>query len=60
MVEQILEVLIDNFCVFGDSFKDCLSNIEKVLTRCEENNLMLNWEKCHFMVRRGIVFGHIV
>ena len=60
MVERILEVFMDDFSVFGDSFDDCLSNLKKVLTRCEEKNLVLNWEKCHFMVTHGIVLGHIV
>ena len=60
MVERILEVFMDDFSVFGDSFEDCLSNLEKVLIRCEEKNLVLNWEKCHFMVCQGIVLGHIV
>ena len=26
--------------------------------RCEQTNLVLNWEKCHFMVNEGIVLGH--
>jgi hypothetical protein len=43
-----------------DSFDDCLSNLEKVLSRCEEKNLVLNWEKYHFIVTNDIVFGHIV
>ena len=60
MVERILEVFLDDFSVFGDSFDDCLSNLKKVLARCEEKNLVLNWEKCHFMVTHGIVLGHIV
>lgn len=60
MVERFLEVFMDDFSVFGDSFQDCLSNLTKVLSRCEEKNLVLNWEKCHFMVRQGIVLGHIV
>ncbi|KAL4282299.1 hypothetical protein GQ457_03G019160 [Hibiscus cannabinus] len=38
--------------------KNCLSNLEKVLKRCKETNLVLNWEKCHFMVDEGIVLGH--
>ncbi|XP_076948301.1 putative mitochondrial protein AtMg00860 [Bidens hawaiensis] len=29
-----------------------------MLARCEEANLVLNWEKCHFMVNEGIVLGH--
>jgi len=37
-----------------------LANLEKVIERCEQVNLVLNWEKCHFMVREGIVLGHLV
>ncbi|KAJ4717036.1 DNA-directed DNA polymerase [Melia azedarach] len=60
MVERFLEVFMDDFSVFGDSFDDCLSKLQKVLIRCKEKNLVLNWEKCHFMVTHGIVLGHIV
>ena len=60
MVEHYFEVFMDYFSVFGDSFNECLSNLQEVLTRCEEKNLLLNWEKCHFMVTKGIVLGHIV
>ncbi|KAL5583197.1 hypothetical protein UlMin_015639 [Ulmus minor] len=45
---------------FGDSFGSCLENLAKVLERCEETNLVLNWEKCHFMVKEGVVLGHKV
>ncbi|GJW36882.1 reverse transcriptase domain-containing protein [Tanacetum coccineum] len=44
--------------VFGDSFSSCLSHLDKMLQRCEDTNLVLNWEKCHFMVKEGIVLGH--
>ncbi|KAL5541156.1 hypothetical protein UlMin_044373 [Ulmus minor] len=60
MVEQFVEVFMDDFAVFGDSFDACLGNLAKVLQRCEETNLVLNWEKCHFMVKEGIVLGHKV
>ena len=60
MVEKFLEVFMDDFSVFGDSYDDCLRNLEQVLQRCEETNLVLNWEKCHFMVQEGIVLGHKV
>ncbi|XP_058216887.1 uncharacterized protein LOC131327771 [Rhododendron vialii] len=60
MVEKIVEVFMDDFSVFGDSFDECLENLGKVLQRCEEKQLVLNWEKCHFMVTQGIVLGHIV
>jgi len=49
MVERFLEIFMDEFSVFGDLFDDCLNNLEKVLNRCEEKNLVLNWKKCYFM-----------
>ncbi|KAK8670782.1 hypothetical protein V6N13_037399 [Hibiscus sabdariffa] len=58
MNENFLEIFMDDFSTFGDDFLCCLSNLEKVLTRCEETHLVLNWEKCHFMVDDGIVLGH--
>jgi hypothetical protein len=42
------------------TFVDCLENLDKVLTRCAEVDLELNWEKCHFMVKQGIVLGHVI
>ncbi|GKB80296.1 reverse transcriptase domain-containing protein [Tanacetum coccineum] len=58
MIEETMEVFMDNFSVFGDSFSSCLSHLDKMLKRCEDTNLVLNWEKCHFMVKEGIVLGH--
>ena len=58
MVERTIEVFMDDFSVVGLSFDDCLENLRVVLRICEETNLVLNWEKCHFMVREGIVLGH--
>ncbi|KAK9003791.1 hypothetical protein V6N11_018688 [Hibiscus sabdariffa] len=58
MNEDYLEIFMDDFSTFGDDFDSCLNNLEKVLTRCEESHLVLNWEKCHFMVDEGIVLGH--
>jgi len=60
MIEHYLEVFMDDLTVFGNSFDNCLENLEKVLKRCEEKSLVLNWEKCHYMVTSGIVLGHIV
>ncbi|GKA91584.1 reverse transcriptase domain-containing protein [Tanacetum coccineum] len=57
-IECHMEVFMDDFSVFGDSFDSCLSNLEKMLKRCEDTNLVLNWEKCHFMCKEGIVLGH--
>nr|GEY66822.1 DNA-directed DNA polymerase [Tanacetum cinerariifolium] len=58
MVETTMEVFIDDFSVFGNSFENCLSHLDKMLQRCEDTNLYLNWEKSHFMVKEGIVLGH--
>ncbi|GJV53968.1 reverse transcriptase domain-containing protein [Tanacetum coccineum] len=58
MIEKTMEVFMDDFSVFGDNFSKCLDNLDKMLNRCEETNLVLNWEKCHFMVKEGIVLGH--
>jgi hypothetical protein len=51
MIEEIMEVFMDDFSIYGKTFDDCLENLDKVLQRCE---------KCHFMVREGIVLGHLI
>ena len=58
MVEKPIEVFMDDFSVLGNSFDNFLKSLRSVLIRCEETNLVLNWEKCHFMVQEGIVLGH--
>nr|GFA89922.1 reverse transcriptase domain-containing protein [Tanacetum cinerariifolium] len=58
MIERTVEVFMDDFSVFGNSFSQCLTNLENMLKRCEDTKLALNWEKSHFMVKEGIVLGH--
>ncbi|GJT99478.1 reverse transcriptase domain-containing protein [Tanacetum coccineum] len=58
MIEKTMEVFMNDFSVFRDSFDSCLSNLEKMLKQCEDTNLVLNWEKCHFMCIEGNVLGH--
>ncbi|GKE56396.1 reverse transcriptase domain-containing protein, partial [Tanacetum coccineum] len=58
MIKKTMEVFMDDFLVFGNSFGNCLSHVDKMLQRCEDTNLCLNWEKSHFMVKEGIVLGH--
>ena len=53
-----MEIFMDDFTVYGSSFEHCLQNLGTVLHRCQDKNLALNWEKCHFMVTEGIVLGH--
>ncbi|GJV58602.1 reverse transcriptase domain-containing protein [Tanacetum coccineum] len=58
MVEDFMKLFMDDFSVFGNSFDCCLANLDRMLARCEETNLMLNWEKYRFMVIEWIVLGH--
>nr|GEW57474.1 reverse transcriptase domain-containing protein [Tanacetum cinerariifolium] len=51
MIEKTMEVFMDDFFVFGNSFQSCFSHLERMLKRCEDTNLCLNWEKSHFMVK---------
>ena len=51
---------MDDITVYGGSFEECLRNLEIVLHRCIEKILVLNWEKCHFMLNQGIVLGHVI
>ena len=51
---------MDDITVYGSDFEECLTTLEAILQRCIEKNLVLNWEKCHFMVNQGIVLGHII
>ena len=51
---------MDDVTGYGGSFEECFTNLKTVLHRCMEKNMVLNWEKCHFMVNQGIVVGHII
>jgi hypothetical protein len=53
-----MEIYMDNFTVYGDTFQEALDNLEKVLVRCQETNLSLSHEKCHILRTKGIVLGH--
>ena len=55
-----MEVYMDDITVYRGDFEECLTNLEAVLQRCIEKNLVLNWEKCHLMVNQGIVLGHVI
>jgi len=58
-IERIIEVFINDFTVYGNSFDKCLESLSLVLKRCIETNLILNYEKCYFMVEQGIVLDHV-
>ena len=58
LVEEAMEIFMDDFSVYGSNFENGLENLEIVLHMCQDKNLALNWEKCHFMVIEGIVLGY--
>jgi len=58
MVVCFLKNFMEDFSIYEDSFDQYLRHLELVLQRCKEENLTLNWEKCHFMIKQGIVLGH--
>ena len=58
MVEKSIEIFMDDFSVIDSTFDECLGNLTMVVKMFMETNLVLNWEKCHFMVRESIVLGH--
>nr|GEY45094.1 retrovirus-related Pol polyprotein [Tanacetum cinerariifolium] len=60
MIEELVEVFMDDFSVFGNYFETCLNNLDKMLQRCKDAHLVLNWEKCHIIVKEGIVLGYKV
>ncbi|XP_027155977.1 uncharacterized protein LOC113756537 [Coffea eugenioides] len=57
---SFIDEILERLAVYGDSFDQCLDHLTKILKRCIETNLVLNYEKCHFMVKEGIVLGHVV
>nr|GEV53369.1 reverse transcriptase domain-containing protein [Tanacetum cinerariifolium] len=58
MIKKTIEVFMDDFSVFRNSFQSCPYHLERMLKRCEDTNLCLKWEKSHFKVKEGIVLGH--
>jgi hypothetical protein len=51
---------LNDFSVYGKTFSECHKNLDRFLRRCSEKDLVLNWEKCHFMIREVIVLGRRV
>ncbi|RDX84438.1 Retrovirus-related Pol polyprotein from transposon 17.6, partial [Mucuna pruriens] len=60
ILEDCMELFMDDFTMYADTSDACLGNLARVLKRCIETDLVLNFEKCHFMVTEGILLGHLV
>ncbi|RDX88973.1 Retrovirus-related Pol polyprotein, partial [Mucuna pruriens] len=60
LLQDCMKVFMDHFIVYADSFDACLENLSKVLTRCINTNMVIKFEKCHFMVTKRIMLGHLV
>lgn len=58
MMENCIEVFMNDFSIFGSNYDVFLSNLNVVLKICIDTNLILKWEKCHFMIKEGIILGH--
>ena len=59
-IENYIEIFMYDFTVYGNSFDQCLDHLGKVLKCCNNTYLVINYEKCHFMVQQGIILGHVV
>ena len=59
-IGESMEVFMDDFLVFEPSFDAFLEHLTQILDVCVKKCLALSWEKSHFMLREGIVFGHLV
>jgi hypothetical protein len=60
MVGEYLKVFIDDFSIFGESFDYCLMHLVQILRCCIDMNLVLSWEKSHFMILEGIALGNFI
>ena len=60
LVEDVMEIFMDDLSIFCSSFDRCLHNLGMVPKRCEEKQVVLYWEKYHFVIKEGIVLGQRV
>jgi hypothetical protein len=60
LIHDCVEVYMDDFTVYGNTYQEALDNLENVLIRCQEMNLSLGHEKCKMLLTEGVVLGHHV
>eukprot|EP00253_Pinus_taeda_P024148 PITA_24148 len=49
-----------DFTPYGDDFEQALQTLEKVLEICITTRLCLSHEKCHMMMKEGLILGHYI
>ncbi|GJS26764.1 reverse transcriptase domain-containing protein [Tanacetum coccineum] len=54
MIEESVKIIMDDFFVFGNSFDTCLNNLDKMLQRCKDTHLVLNWENVTSWSKKGL------
>ena len=54
LIENIMEVFMDDFSVYGKSFDECLENLDKVLKRCQDTTWSLIGESAISWSKRGL------
>lgn len=59
LVNDSVEIYMDEFTPYGNSFTESLKNLQKVLERCKKMHFSLSTIKCHMMMKEGIVLGHL-
>jgi len=60
LVDDSVDIFMDDFTPYRDSFKEGLENMEKVLERCKQAHVSLSIVKCHMMMEEEIVLGHLL
>jgi hypothetical protein len=60
IIHDCVEVYMDDFTIYENTYQEALDNLEKVLIRCQEMNLSLIHEKCKMLLTEGVVLGHHV
>src|SRR5262245_48467859 len=59
-LKKCIEVFMDDFTVNRSYFDNCLDNLSWVLHICIKTNIVLNYEKCYFIVEQDTILGYIV
>ena len=52
-----MEVFMDDITIYGSTFDECLVNLEAILNRCIEKDLVLNWRSAILWYTKGLPLG---